>query len=549
MIKVCSFMEREVIEKRAECIKQVVSDYIGLKDCFLRPPEVKLVLASQSTEGKSIKARDVAVTTAVQCYAPGVAQLKERVDEKSEFIAESTLAAGHHTTRMHTHFTWQIIGVTRSVVHDVFHANPFYNSEQQSQRYVEAKAGNYLVPTMLPKEQRLFFEESANFANQAYFRLLERLAPEVEKRMRATYPESGWKVKATADRLNSKTGKICQEIARYVLPIGQLTTFYHTLSELQLLRLFKASQMRHFSEEAQFIIGSMVLEAANFDPTLWKELNFPIRRGTGESVAESYIRSEKEEFDKVLDGRASLLLNPAGVDKNILISGARNVLGASRFKLSDEEVLRQLMSPSENKLLADVYETGMMDSLTSSLRQISLAFATKLSHTADSQRQRQRRTPGATPTIEALYDGTPDYITPLVIRENPDIKAFYDRTMFEIFANVETAVKRGVPKEYALLLLPNALSVRLVESGDLFDWLHRWKQRLCYLAQEEICFISIEQVEQVGKVLPEAINTLLAPCGIRKLAGVTPRCPEGERWCGQPVFNWPIKKYEENRLI
>jgi len=533
-------MEREVIDKRVEGIKQIVLDYVELKDCFLKPPEVKLVLASQSTEEKSIRTRDVVVTTAVQCYAPGVAQLKERADEKSEFIAENTLAAGHHTTRMHSYFTWQIVGATRSIVHDVFHASPFYNSEQQSQRYVEAKQGNYLIPAILSESQKSFYEEAASFSNEKYFELLEKLTPEVEKRMRMMYPGSGWKVKTTAERLNSKTRKICQEIARYVLPIGQLTTFYHTLSELQLLRLFRASQMRHFSGEARFIIGSMVLEAANYDATLWKELELPLGKQTEQPVTELFIKRNKKEFDHLLDENVSLLLNPAGVDKNTLATAAKNISGAS---------LESLLDPSVNRLLADVYETGMMDPLTSSLRQMSLTFATKLSHTADSQRQRQRRTPGATPSIEALYDGTPDYITPLVINENPDLKAFYDQVMTKIFANVENAVKEGIPKEYALLLLPNALSVRLVESGDLFDWLHRWKQRLCFLAQEEICFISVEQVEQIGKLLPESENMLLAPCGIRKLTGVKPRCPEGERWCGQPVFNWQIEKYKEHRLI
>lgn len=207
------------------------------------------------------------------------------------------------------------------------------------------------------------------------------------------------------------------------------------------------------------------------------------------------------------------------------------------------------MDPSANKLLADVYEIGMMEPLTSVLRQISVTFVTELSHTADSQRQRQRRTPGATPSIEVLYDGSPDYLIPLVIEENSDLKSFYGEIMAKIFHNVEKAIKIGMPKEYALLLLPNALTVRVVESGDLFDWLHRWKQRLCYLAQEEIFFISVEQVEQLAKALPQSASMLLASCGIRRAAGVRPKCPEGDRWCGQPVFNWPIEEYKKHRLI
>jgi thymidylate synthase ThyX len=117
------------------------------------------------------------------------------------------------------------------------------------------------------------------------------------------------------------------------------------------------------------------------------------------------------------------------------------------------------------------------------------------------------------------------------------------------YDNVERAIQAGIPKEYALLLLPNAQNVRVVESGDLFDWVHRWKQRLCYLAQEEIFFISVEQVKQLSNAFPEADRLFLAPCGIRQTARIKPRCPEGERWCGKPVFNWDIDHYTQNRLI
>ena len=140
-------------------------------------------------------------------------------------------------------------------------------------------------------------------------------------------------------------------------------------------------------------------------------------------------------------------------------------------------------------------------------------------------------------------------MTPMIIRENPALRDVYDETMRTIFTNVEKAIDAGIPREYALLLLPNASTLRVVESGDLFDWLHRWKQRLCYLAQEEIFFISVEQVEQVGKVLPDLKNMLLAPCGVRQRAGVRPRCPEGDRWCGKPVYNWSLDKYKEERLV
>ena len=121
--------------------------------------------------------------------------------------------------------------------------------------------------------------------------------------------------------------------------------------------------------------------------------------------------------------------------------------------------------------------------------------------------------------------------------------------MDRMFNNVEEAIGLGIPREIAVLLLPNAMTIRIIESGDLFDWITRWKQRLCFLAQEEIFFASVGQVEDVLERMPQLSGVLLAPCGIRQAVGISPRCPEGDRWCGQPVYNWQIGEYSKKRLI
>ncbi len=526
-------------------------DYIGLGQKFEDPPQVKLSLISRPPDSEEIYgARDIAVTTAFQCYAPGIARMRIREDEKSQRVADSTLEAGHHTTRMHQHMTMQIIGATRSVTHDWFHAHPFYNSEQQSQRYVEAKEGNYLVPNDLSTSQREKYLNAASYANNAYFEILEPLREEADRRIRKMYPEKGWRVESTADRLESKGKKVAQEVARYVLPIGQKTTFYHTLSELQLIRLFRSSGFSNVSDEGRFIIGRMIQEVAGRDPSILQELDVPLSSSQSDTVGQGdNLKVYRKEFDEQLNGSQSVLRHFPHDASEMLASTVRNILGRPLASMTDEEALGRVLDPSQNPVLSDVFETGMMDPLTTSLRELNVTFATKLSHTADSQRQRHRRTPGATPPIEATYDGTPDYITPLIIRENPGLKQLYDAKMEVIYSNVAEALNIGIPAEYALLLLPNANTLRVVESGDLFDWLHRWKQRLCYLAQEEIFFISVEQVEQVGELLPEAKDMLLAPCGVRQTAGIRPRCPEGDRWCGRPVYNWRLERYKEGRMV
>lgn len=526
---------------------------LDLKTKFENPPQARLELYSQAPPDKpQVGAVDVAATTAIQCYAPGIAVMKPRIDEKSLSIATSTLDAGHNTTRLHVYYTWELIGVTRSVTHDVFHSTPFYNTEQQSQRYVEAKMGNFLIPAGLTERQKDIFVKSADQANRAYFEMLELLKPEVERRLRSQYPKGG---RVAEERLQKKIPKICQEVARYVLPIGQLTIFDHTLSELQLLRLFGASRLPNFSDEARYVIASMVNEVAKVDPTILTELRKPIEEDNAVTV-DQYIAGQRAEFDALLGNKQSKLLLFDEKNKQVLAFAARNVLKIPKEKMSDIEVLGLLLDPRNNRLLADVSEAGMFDPLTNCLRQISMTFATKLSHTADSQRQRHRRTPGApsvidNSTILDLFENGPDFFIPMVIRGNGLlIEKYAGETMPKNYLGVKMCFESGIPTEFVTLLFPNGQNLRVVEQGDLFDFLHRWKQRLCYTAQEEIFFITVEQVEQLLEQISEAEKITQAPCKIRQTAGVQPRCPEGgDRWCGQPVFKFDINEYKEHRLV
>lgn len=506
--------------KRTE-VEHRLNEYQKLGEKFKNPPKVTLKLISKPPIGEIIGSESVAASTAIQCYAPGVAFMKNRDDEKSLQIAESTLEAGHHTTRLHVNYTFQLVALTRSVTHDIFHTTPFYNSEQQSQRYVESKDGNYLIPKDLTPEQSQFFESACDFANKAYFEMQNLLKPAVEKRVKDMNPVGGWKVKSTKERLEAKSQKITQEIARYVLPIAQHTNYFHTISELQLLRIFRASKMPNFTSEARYVVSEMINAVKEFDPSILDELDKPI----GDLGEPDVLASDNENFDNFLDGKLSRLISRPETDlfKQKIVYDAR--------------------------LLADGYDIGMFDPVTSRLRQTFLKFASKLSHAGDSQRQRHRRTASNVFDIGQEYKGEHDFMTPLVIREDEDIKPIYENIMHKMFENVDSALEMGIPKEYATLLIPNAMNIRVIEGGDLFDWIHRWKQRLCYLAQEEIFFVSLDQVMDLEKVMPEIKPMLMAPCGIRKAVGVSPRCPEGSRWCGQPVYNWQTDEYEKHRLI
>jgi thymidylate synthase ThyX len=104
----------------------------------------------------------------------------------------------------------------------------------------------------------------------------------------------------------------------------------------------------------------------------------------------------------------------------------------------------------------------------------------------------------------------------------------------------------GVSEEYAQYLLPNALAIRFTQSGDLLNLRHKFAMRLCYNAQEEIWLASKQEVEQILEVNPRIGRHLLPPCTLRQRASRSPLCPEGERYCGEPVWRYPLKDYRRN---
>lgn len=143
--------------------------------------------------------------------------------------------------------------------------------------------------------------------------------------------------------------------------------------------------------------------------------------------------------------------------------------------------------------------------------------------------------PGSRPLLTLADTRSPDYIAPMLIRDNPRAMEIYERAMEEAWAAKNELLDRGVAPELALYLLPNAKAVRLVETGSLLHLLHKWTMRTCFNAQEEIYQSSIEEVEQVRGVLPELARYIGPPCHLR--AGIsTPICTEGSHFCGVKVW-------------
>src|SRR5260370_7435119 len=98
---------------------------------------------------------DSAIAAARTCYAPRLISPEEITEKQRTTIGAATYYAGHHTVDQHAHFESGLDKVSRQLVWSFLHAHPFYNSEQQSQRYVRLDRAQAFVPP-----SSLFFNDA-----------------------------------------------------------------------------------------------------------------------------------------------------------------------------------------------------------------------------------------------------------------------------------------------------------------------------------------------------------------------------------------------------
>jgi len=117
---------------------------------------------------------DSAIAAARTCYSPTIVSPEEVTDKQRLTIGAATFEGGHHTVYQHAHFEFGLENVSRQFVWSFLHSHPFYNSEQQSQRYVRLdRAAAYVPP--LEGEARAVFEEQIERAWSHYRALGELL--------------------------------------------------------------------------------------------------------------------------------------------------------------------------------------------------------------------------------------------------------------------------------------------------------------------------------------------------------------------------------------
>jgi thymidylate synthase ThyX len=310
----------------------------------------------------------------------------------------------------------------------------------------------------------------------------------------------------------------------------------HTISGIVLYRLWRMQAANDTPTEARHVLSEMVARVREVDPEFFDRFD----NGAMEDMPERQQPPRDGEafaceFDARLAGLTSRLVDcsPRAIDT--MAEAYRAVMGLTAAECHDAEALDRMLNPARNPYRRETLNVGVHAPIMRPLDHAHFTFAKKISHTADSQDQRHRMVPGSRPLLTLADTRSPDYITPMLIRENPRALEIYEQAMEEAWAAKNELLGRGVAREFALYLLPNAKAIRLVESGSLLHLLHKWTMRTCFNAQEEIYQASIEEVEQVRAAFPELGRYIGPPCHLR--AGIsTPICTEGSHFCGVKVW-------------
>src|SRR5579863_1775029 len=123
---------------------------------------------------------DSAIAAARTCYSPHLVAPEEVTEKHRVTIGSGTYFGGHHTVYQHAHFEFGLENVSRQFVWSFLHAHPFYNSEQQSQRYVRLEQAQAYVPAASAQfgaAERAIYEKAIAGAWEHYRELTRVLEP------------------------------------------------------------------------------------------------------------------------------------------------------------------------------------------------------------------------------------------------------------------------------------------------------------------------------------------------------------------------------------
>ena len=166
-------------------------------------------------------------------------ELEKTPEDDLKAILSHVINLGHTSVIEHTNFTFAISDVSRSLTHQlVRHRIASY--AQQSQRYVNLKKPNYVIPPKIAANQvmKKTYQETMNIIWKQYNKLLEMNIP--------------------------------AEDSRYVLPNATCTNIIVTMNARSLLNFFELRCCLHAQWEIRKLANLMLKEIQKKAPIIFK---------------------------------------------------------------------------------------------------------------------------------------------------------------------------------------------------------------------------------------------------------------------------------------
>lgn len=212
--------------------------------------KVKLIAHTPNPE-------NIIAASAKLCYSSaGIDSIQEKLtEEKQQKFLEMLMSLGHESPIEHVSFTFGIEGVSRSLTHQlVRHRIASYS--QQSQRYVQLKQFEYIVPPAIEnnEEAKKIFVEAMEKSQKSYDDLVKIL---IEK-----YVEEGMDEKIAQ--------KKAIEDARYVFPNACETKIIATMNARTLMNFFHHRCCERAQWEIRELADKMLKEVKEVAPILFK---------------------------------------------------------------------------------------------------------------------------------------------------------------------------------------------------------------------------------------------------------------------------------------
>jgi thymidylate synthase (FAD) len=166
-------------------------------------------------------------------------ELDKTSDKELKVILEQVMKLGHTSVIEHTSFTFAISDVSRSLTHQlVRHRIASY--AQQSQRYVDFKEPNYVVPPTIAKNKQM---------KKAYDETMTSIWEQYNKLLKMGIPA---------------------EDSRFILPNAACTNIIVTMNARSLLNFFELRCCQHAQWEIRELANKMLAEVKKVAPTIFK---------------------------------------------------------------------------------------------------------------------------------------------------------------------------------------------------------------------------------------------------------------------------------------